>query len=80
MSADRPKFQIGQLIRHKLFHYHGVVIGVDPCFRSSEEWYQNVAKSRPPKEKPWYHVLVSDGNQRTYVAERNLEINRICLN
>lgn len=80
MSESKPKFQVGQLIRHKLFHYHGVVMGVDSNFQSTEEWYDLVAKSRPPKDKPWYHVMVTDGNRRTYVAERHLEGDPTVLN
>lgn len=67
------RFSIGQLIRHRLFHYRGVVFDVDPEFRLSEEWYEQVAQSRPPKNAPWYHVLVDGSDQTTYVAERNLE-------
>ena len=44
----------------------------DPDFRLSPEWYEQVARSRPPKDKPWYHVLVHDSDGVTYVAERNL--------
>ncbi len=69
----QPLFFIGQLIHHKIFDYRGVIIDVDAEFESSEEWYQQVALSRPPKDKPWYHVLVHNGNQMTYVAERHLE-------
>jgi heat shock protein HspQ len=64
---------VGQLIKHKLFHYRGVVIDVDPVFMLSDEWYEEVAKSRPPKDEPWYHVLVHNSSQQTYVAQRNLE-------
>lgn len=46
---------------------------VDPTFQSTDEWYDAVAKSRPPKDKPWYHVLVHEAVHSTYVAERNLE-------
>ena len=42
-------------------------------FQGSDEWYEQVARSRPPKDKPWYRVLVHDGEHETYVAERNLE-------
>ncbi len=45
---------------------------VDPSFGLSEEWYEQMARSRPPKDAPWYHVLVHDGEHATYVAERNL--------
>jgi len=66
------KFQIGQLIRHSLFGYRGVIADVDPIFLLSDEWYEEMARSRPPKDEPWYHVLVHDAGHTTYVAERNL--------
>ena len=65
-------FSVGQLIRHKRFDYRGVIVDVDPVFQLDEEWYEQVAQSRPPKDQPWYHVLVHDSDQTTYVAERNL--------
>ena len=67
------KYSIGQIIHHRLFDYRGVIIDVDPVFQGSNDWYEEVARSRPPKDEPWYHVLVHDAGQRTYVAERNLE-------
>lgn len=66
-------FSIGQCIQHRRFDYRGVVYDVDPVFQGSEEWYAQMARSRPPKDKPWYHVLVHDASHTTYVAERNLE-------
>ena len=66
-------FSVGQLVWHRLFHYRGVVSDVDPIFLGSEEWYEEVAKSRPPKDEPWYHVLVHNAVHQTYVAERNLD-------
>jgi heat shock protein HspQ len=69
----QPRFFIGQLVHHNKFDYRGVIIDVDAEFNGSEEWYQQVALSRPPKDKPWYRVLVHDSNQLTYVAERHLE-------
>jgi heat shock protein HspQ len=68
-----PKFGIGELIHHKRFDYRGVIIDVDPVFQGSEEWYQYMARSRPPRDAPWYHVLVDGASHRTYVAERHLE-------
>lgn len=65
---------VGQLVRHKLFDYRGVVVDVDPEFMQSQEWYETVARSRPPKDEPWYRVLVHNSNQQTYVAQRNLEL------
>ncbi|MGD8206521.1 MAG: heat shock protein HspQ [Thiohalocapsa sp.] len=73
MTLTAAKFHIGQLVHHRLFDYRGVVVDVDPVFSASAEWYDRVARSRPPKDRPWYRVLVDGGQHETYVAERNLE-------
>ena len=73
VTGFRNKFHRGQVIQHKLFDYRGVVVGVDETFRLPQEWYDEMARSRPPKDQPWYHVLVHGTDQTTYVAERNLE-------
>ena len=67
------KFSVGELVHHRLFDYRGVIVDVDPDFQATDEWYEMVAKSRPPKNKPWYHVLVHNSQHSTYVAEQNLE-------
>jgi heat shock protein HspQ len=67
------RFSPGQLVRHRLFGYRGVVVDVDPTFESTDEWYEQMARSRPPRDRPWYHVLVHDAEHTTYVAERNLD-------
>ena len=72
--SNKAKFKIGQIINHRLFDYTGVVFDIDPIFQGSEEWYDQVARSRPPKNKPWYHVLVHDAEHSTYVAEQNLDL------
>lgn len=73
MRTVAAKFSVGQLIHHRLFDYRGVIVDVDPRFEGTEEWYRQMAKSRPPRDKPWYHVLVHESGINTYVAERNLE-------
>jgi heat shock protein HspQ len=73
MSERNAKFQVGQIIHHKLFDYTGAVFDIDPVFSGTEEWYEQVAQSRPPKDEPWYHVLVHNAVHTTYVAEQNLE-------
>ena len=72
--SSKAKFKIGQIIHHRLFDYSGVVFDVDPIFQGSEEWYKQVARSHPPKNKPWYHVLVHAAEHTTYVAEQNLDL------
>lgn len=66
------RFSVGQLVRHRKFDYRGVIFDVDPKFQATDEWYEMMAKSRPPKDKPWYHVLVDGAPHTTYVAERHL--------
>jgi len=71
--ATTTHFNIGELVHHQRFDYRGVVIDVDPEFNGTEEWYERMARSQPPRDKPWYHVLVDGANHATYVAERHLE-------
>ncbi|HAK53770.1 MAG TPA: heat shock protein HspQ [Gammaproteobacteria bacterium] len=72
LSAVQAQFFIGQQVTHRLFEYRGLVFDVDPVFSGTEEWYDTMAKSKPPKDAPWYHVLVHEADHTTYVAERNL--------
>lgn len=72
-GMSQALFYPGQVVHHRLFDYRGVVTDVDPVFLGSDEWYETMAQSRPPKDKPWYHVLVHGRTHQTYVAEQNLE-------
>ena len=72
-AVSSAKFTVGQLVHHKLFDYRGVVADVDPVFQGTAAWYEQATMTAPPKDQPWYHILVHDGNRETYVAERNLE-------
>ena len=73
MPKDKAKFHVGQIIHHSLFDYIGVIFDIDPTFQGTNEWYEHAARSRPPKDKPWYHVLVNEMPHTTYVAEQNLK-------
>jgi heat shock protein HspQ len=73
MEIVKAQFSMGELVHHRLFDYRGVIVDVDPEFQGEDEWYETVAKSRPPKNQPWYHVLVDGEGHSTYVAEKNLE-------
>ena len=77
MNEINCKFAIGQLIKHLLFDYRGVVVDVDATFQGTEAWYEQMAQSKPPKDNPWYHVLVHNAQHMTYVAERNLVTDKI---
>lgn len=68
------KYGIGQIIQHNKFNYRGVIFDVDAEFQGTDEWYDAVAKSRPPKDQPWYSVMVDGSDITSYVAERHLQI------
>ena len=74
MGEMEIRYAVGQLVHHRLFDYRGVIIDVDPVFQLTDEWYAQIARSKPPKDQPWYRVLVHDSDQVTYVSERNLEL------
>jgi heat shock protein HspQ len=69
------KFAIGQVVRHRLFPFRGVVFDVDPQFNNTEEWYQSIPKEvRPRKDQPFYHLLAENSETEyiAYVSEQNL--------
>jgi heat shock protein HspQ len=66
------KWDIGQIVHHKRYHYRGVVYRRDPCCKAEDDWYYT-NKTQPDREQPWYHVLVDGAAHTTYVAECNLE-------
>jgi heat shock protein HspQ len=69
---QKTHFYIGQIIQHKLFDYRGIIFDVDFKYSGTDDWYDNVAHSRPSKNQPWYRVLVDNATHETYVAEQNL--------
>lgn len=66
------KFNITEIIHHKLFNYTGIIVDVDFEYSGTDEWYEQVAKSKPAKDQPWYKVLVHNTEHQTYVAEQNI--------
>ena len=69
---DSPKFSPGQIVRHLLYNYRGVVVEFDLTCQAEEVWYQS-NQTQPDKNQPWYHLLVDGVKQVTYVAQTNLE-------
>jgi heat shock protein HspQ len=69
------KFRIGQVVRHRLFPFRGVIFDVDPEFNNTEEWYEAIpAEVRPRKDQPFYHLLAENAETEyiAYVSEQNL--------
>lgn len=73
VEEKKSRFHVGQVVRHGKFFYRGVVVNVDPVFSGTEKWYDEVARSRPPRDRPWYHVIAEESPAIRYVAERHLE-------
>ena len=68
-------FTIGDLVRHRLHDFRGVIIDVDPVFANSEEWYQAIPQEvRPRKDQPFYHLLAENAESSyvAYVSQQNL--------
>ncbi|MGR3780045.1 MAG: heat shock protein HspQ [Albimonas sp.] len=69
------KFRIGQVVRHRIHPFRGVVFDVDPEFANTEEWWQAIPEeSRPIKDQPFYHLLAENETSyyHAYVSEQNL--------
>jgi heat shock protein HspQ len=68
-------FSIGDVVRHRVFEFRGVIFDVDPVFANSEEWYQAIPEEiRPPKDQPFYHLLAENAESSyvAYVSQQNL--------
>lgn len=76
MSEIRSaKFAIGQVVRHRIFPFRGVIFDVDPEFANTEEWYRSIpSEMRPRKDQPFYHLLAENAETQyvAYVSEQNL--------
>lgn len=76
MTIERKaKFEIGQIVKHRIFPFRGVIFDVDPSFNNTEEWWQSIpAEIRPHKDQPFYHLLAEneDTEYVAYVSEQNL--------
>lgn len=69
------KYQIGQIVCHRIFPFRGIIFDVDPVFNNSEEWYQAIPEDmRPAKNQPFYHLLAENSETEyiAYVSEQNL--------
>ncbi|SSC66679.1 unnamed protein product [Ciceribacter selenitireducens ATCC BAA-1503] len=76
MKHRTAKFGIGEVVRHKVFPFRGVVFDVDPEFANSEDWWNAIpAEVRPAKDQPFYHLLAENDEAEyvAYVSEQNLE-------
>ncbi|HXP29627.1 MAG TPA: heat shock protein HspQ [Stellaceae bacterium] len=72
------KFAVGQIVRHRIYSFRGVIIDADAVFSNTEEWYQSIpAERRPSKDQPFYRLLAQNpqgGPYEAYVSEQNLVV------
>jgi heat shock protein HspQ len=69
------RFHIGQVVRHRVFPFRGVIFDIDPTFNNTEEWWLSIPEEvRPKKEQPYYHMLAENAESEyiAYVSEQNL--------
>src|SRR5215217_3958853 len=74
-ALPHARFRIGQVVRHRLFPFRGVIIDVDPVFANTEEWWRSIPEQiRPRKDQPFYHLLAENDETEyvAYVSEQNL--------
>jgi heat shock protein HspQ len=69
------KFKIGQVVRHRVFPFRGVIFDIDPEFSNTEDWYNSIpSEVRPRKDQPFYHLFAENAESEyiAYVSEQNL--------
>ena len=75
MPIPAARFGIGEVVRHRLLDFRGVIFDVDPEFANSEEWYEpSPEELRPPRDQPFYHLLAENAESSyiAYVSQQNL--------
>ena len=74
-KARIAKFQIGQIVRHRIYPFRGVIFDIDPEFANTDEWYESIPEDRRPrKDQPFYHLFAENAETEyiAYVSEQNL--------
>ncbi|MCX7317760.1 MAG: heat shock protein HspQ [Hyphomicrobiales bacterium] len=75
MKERQAKYAIGDIVRHRVYSFRGVIFDVDPTFSNSEEWYNSIPEEvRPTKDQPFYHLFAENAETEyvAYVSEQNL--------
>src|SRR6476659_8028545 len=75
LDIPLARFGIGEVVRHKIYDFRGVIFDIDPVFANSEEWYESIPKEVcPAREQPYYHLFAEneDSSYIAYVSQQNL--------
>ena len=70
-----PLFNIGDIVKHRIYPFRGVIVDVDAEFSNTEEWYQSIpAEIRPSRKQPYYHLMAENTETfyTAYVSQQNL--------
>ena len=74
-KARVAKYRIGQVVKHRIFPFRGVIFDIDPTFNNTEEWWLSIPEEvRPRKDQPFYHLFAENADTEyvAYVSEQNL--------
>jgi heat shock protein HspQ len=75
METRVAKFGIGQIVKHRVYPFRGVIYNVDPTFANTEEWWRSIPEDvRPRRDQPFYHLYAENAETQyvAYVSEQNL--------
>jgi heat shock protein HspQ len=75
VEQKQAKFRIGQMVKHRVYPFRGVIFDVDPVFDNTEEWWNAIPEEvRPRKDQPFYHLFAENAETEyiAYVSEQNL--------
>ena len=75
IPMPEARFAIGEVVRHRIFDFRGVIFDVDPEFANTEEWYEAIPEAlRPSRDQPFYHLLAENSETAyvAYVSQQNL--------
>ena len=78
-EISEAEFSIGDVVRHRIFEFRGVIFDIDPVFDNSEDWYLSIPEAvRPAKNQPFYHLFAENGESSyvAYVSQQNLLTDR----
>jgi len=75
LRMRQAKFTLGEVVKHRLFSFRGVIFDIDPVFNNTEEWWLAIPENvRPSKDQPFYHLFAENAESEyvAYVSEQNL--------
>jgi heat shock protein HspQ len=75
-KIKKAKYAVGQVVRHRIYPFRGIIFDIDPVFNNTEDWWLSIPEEiRPGKDQPFYHLLAENAETEyvAYVSEQNLQ-------